>query len=166
MLDHGGAVHVEHVLVLEPLHGLRQPIDALIAEQQPGLAGNDRVTRAAAIIGNHGPTRGHGLQRDDAKVFLTGENERPAPREVIAQDIERGPAKDRDRWSGQRAQVVGLLLRPADHDERQLELVEGLDGKVWALVRREFPGPEVEIPPLGRRDGRKAVHIDRRVHDG
>ena len=54
--------------------------DALFVEQVPRYAGQHAIQRAAAPIGDHGAAGCHGLDRGDAKVFLTGHQKRAALR--------------------------------------------------------------------------------------
>ena len=60
---------------IETLHGCFQTLARHRLEVFAGEAGDDRIQRAAAFVGNDGPAGGLRLYAGDAKIFQPGKQE-------------------------------------------------------------------------------------------
>src|SRR5262249_34668562 len=103
------------------------------------------------------------LDRHDAEVLLAGEDQRPAPPQVVPYLLVRPPAQEAHVRMGQLPQTLLVLPRADDHQVPP-QTHTGVDGQVDALVRRKRRGDEVEV--LARYfSGGVEVGIDRRIDD-
>src|SRR5690606_648320 len=75
--------------LLGALHGIHQAVDRLRREKYPRNTILYRIQDAAPTICNYGATACLYLHGNDTKVFLSGEDKRTAPPEVVPQHFSR-----------------------------------------------------------------------------
>lgn len=81
---------------LECLHRIDQRLDGLIFEKSTADTLDNCIQRPAPLERDHGPTRCHHLDRDNAEIFFARKNQRLAARHVIFEHIKRDLAQKRD----------------------------------------------------------------------
>ncbi len=133
---------------------------ALFRVEQTGLSVEHALHRAASPISDHGAAGGLGFNQGDAEVLLGGVHETPGSAQQLLDDGLRLPAEQAHVRPGDALQSppFGAL---ADHQQRQLEFVEGCHHQFDFLMQRQ-PGDGYVITLPGRQRP-EFLHFHRRV---
>ena len=147
--------------LFEALQSLGQALRALLAEEQAGLAVHHGLGSATASVSDDRDPGRHGFHRDDAEVFLAGEEQGPAAGHELAHG---GIVLAAHKAHAGACLGLELLhhLAVTGHHQRAAKAGADLYGQINALVRSQTA--EAEVVLLARfRAGREGVGVHRRM---
>ncbi len=151
------------VEALEAEHRAGDALERLRREEHAGAVGEDGLDEPAARVADDRAACGHRLHGGDAEVLLGGDDQRAAAGEERGQ-LAVGDAAEEVDVVARRAALEARPCRPVPGDEqRNAEVVAGLDREVDALVVRQARRAEVEVVRLAELE---ATRVHGRVHDG
>ena len=150
--------------LFEAAQGIGQALRGLFGKEQTGLAVHHGLGGAAASVGDDRDSGRHGLHRDDAEVFLTGEEQGPAACHELTHGGIVLAAHETHAGTCLGPELRHHLAVTGQH-QRTAEAAADLHGQVHALVRGQTAEAEVVFPARFG-PGREGVRVHRRMDNG